>query len=193
MSVEKVWITVPVGKRENYLPGLLSGLEDFKDKIVFVNNDKQYRQFPGVHHVEDFGPINIYRWWNVGINYAQRNGAEYVAVLNDDLIFDNAFIPSIYKFLISGNLAIVDVLNSGNGGGSAWIMDLSYGLRLDERFQWWYGDTELFDRAINLGKFSKFTYNGFQHINPNGNLITNPMLQKLVDQDAELYRSINAR
>jgi hypothetical protein len=186
------WVTVPVGEREQYLPGLLAGLQDFKGRIVFVNNHRGYTRFDGVHHVEDFGPINIYRWWNVGINYAQRDGAEYVAVLNDDVEFDNGFIPSMLNHLIRHDLAIVDMDNSGNGGGAAWIMDLKYGMRLDERYRWWYGDTELFDRAKAQGRFGKFTYPGFGHLNPNGNLTTNPELMELVRQDTDLYRETYA-
>lgn len=190
-TLDNVWVTVPVGEREQYLPNLLAGLVDLRDRIVFVNNHTTYTKFPGVHHVEDFGPVNIYRWWNIGINYAQRNGAEYVAVLNDDLEFDNDFIRVFHTYLVGNNLAVADMHNSGNGGGAAWIMDLQYGLRLDERFQWWYGDTELFKRAMDMGKFGKFVYDRFRHLNPNGNLTEKPELMDLVRQDEELYRSMN--
>lgn len=190
-TLDKIWVTVPVGEREQYLPNLLMGLVDYHDGIVFVNNHRGYTKFPGVHHVEDFGPTNIYRWWNVGINYAQRHGAEYVAVLNDDLEFDIDFIRQFHTYLVGNNLVVADMHNSGNGGGAAWIMDLQYGLRLDERFQWWYGDTELFKRAINMGKFGKFVYDGFRHLDPNGNLTEKPELMDLVRQDEELYRSMN--
>ena len=191
-TLDNVWVTVPVGEREQYLPNLLMGLVDYCDRIVFVNNHREYTRFPGVHHVEDYGPTNIYRWWNVGINYAQRHGAEYVAVLNDDLEFDTDFIRQFYTYLVGNDLAIADMHNSGNGGGAAWIMDLQYGLLLDERFQWWYGDTELFKRAMDMGKFGKFVYDRFRHLNPNGNLTENPGLMELVKQDEALYRSMNA-
>jgi hypothetical protein len=187
-----VWVTIPVGAREHYLPGLLDGLRDFHDRIVFVNNHPEYKQILGTHHVEDFGETNIYRWWNLGINYAEQHGATHVAVLNDDLQFDEGFIPAMHEYLVINQLAIVDTGNSGNGGGAAWMMDLSYGLRLDERFRWWYGDTDLFDRARAMGKFGRFTYAGFTHHKPNGNLIEYPELQALVSEDAELYGRINA-
>jgi len=192
VTLDTTWVVVPVGEREQYLPRLLMGLVDFYDRIVFVNNHRGYKTYPGVHHVEDFGPRNIYRWWNVGINYAQRHGAEYVAVLNDDLEFDTDFIRQFHTYLVGNDLAIADMHNSGNGGGAAWIMDLRYGLRLDERFQWWYGDTELFKRAMDMGKFGKFVYDRFRHLNPNGNLTENPGLMELVKQDEALYRSMNA-
>ena len=191
-TLDNVWVTVPVGEREQYLPNLLMGLVDFYDRIVFVNNHRGYTTYPGVHHVEDYGPTNIYRWWNTGINYAQRHGAEYVAVLNDDLEFDTDFIRQFHTYLVGNGLAVADMHNSGNGGGSAWIMDLSYGMRLDERYRWWYGDTDLFKRAMDMGKFGKFVYERFRHLNPNGHLLEDPTLMDLVKEDEALFRSSNA-
>lgn len=190
--MDSIWIVVPVGKRHTYLPDLLNKLSPFYGKIVFINNKPDYSRYKGVHHVTDFGSPNIYRWWNTGIKYAEQHGAEYVAVLNDDITFDPYFIQTLHRFLVASDLAIVDVENSGNGGGAAWMMDLSYGLRLDERFQWWFGDTELFDRAKAMGKFQRLHVEGFHHMEPNGNLIAHPELQALVQQDEALYRSLNA-
>ena len=187
-----IWVTVPIGERHSYIPGLLAGMQDFLGRIVFVNNHRRYTTFPGVHHVEDFGPINIYRWWNVGINYAQRDGAEYVAVLNDDLEFDAGFLPAMHRFMVKHDLAIADLMNSGNGGGAAWMMDLRYGLRLDERYRWWYGDTDLFKRAAEMNKYAKFDYPGVTHLNPNGHLMADRQLQELVNADSELYRQLRA-
>ena len=186
----RIWVTVPIGQRENYIPGLLTGLQDFTDRIVFVNNHRGYTKFDGVHHVEDFGPVNIYRWWNTGINYAQRNGADYVAVLNDDLEFDAGFLPAMHAHLVKYGLSIVDLENSGNGGGAAWMMNLDCGLRLDERYRWWYGDTDLFVRAG--AKYGKFYYPNVVHHSPNGHLVETRHLQELAAEDAELFGRLRA-
>lgn len=190
--MDSIWIIVPVGERETYLPNLINKLSHFYGKIIFINNKLNYSRYQGVHHLPDFGPPNIYRWWNTGIKYAEQYGAQYVAILNDDLDFDPHFIQTLHRFLVANDLAIVDVENSGNGGGAAWMMNLSYGLRLDERFQWWFGDTELFDRAKAIGKFQRLHVDGFHHMEPNGNLIAYPELQTLVQQDEALYRSLHA-
>ena len=187
---ENVWIVVPVGKREKYLEGLLRSLEQYRGQIVFVNNKHGYTKYDGVHHLEDFGDINIYRWWNTGIHAAKEMGAKYVVVLNDDLKFDNNYVPSISKFLIDGDYAIVDTENSGNGGGAAWAMDLKYNLWLNQGFRWWYGDTEIFDRAKKLGKFAKYSYPNFSHIEPNGLMSKSPELLELIKSDEQLYREI---
>jgi hypothetical protein len=187
MTPDDVWIVIPVGEREKYLPNILNSLKDFRDRIVFVNNKEGYTRYPGVHHIEDFDDINIYRWWNKGIDFAQSKGAKYVAILNDDLEFDHTFIPSLFSFLIKNKLSIADTDRSNNGGGAAWMMDLSYNLRLDERFRWWYGDTELFDRAKKVHKFKKFVPGFFRHFHPDGNLHNNGVLQKISEEDRKLY------
>lgn len=188
---KEIWIVVASGDRTKYIESLINKLYLYCGQIVFVNTKPDYKKYPCVIHIEDFGPTNIYRWWNTGIDYAHKRGAKYVAVLNDDITFEPSFIETIYRYLAANELAIVDVENSGNAGGAAWMMDLSYGLRLDERFQWWFGDTELFDRAKAMGKFQRLNVEGFRHIEPNGNLAAHPHLQDLVQQDEALYRRIN--
>jgi hypothetical protein len=192
-KINDLWVVIPIGSREKYVPKILSSLNVFKDRIVFVNNVPGYKKFKGVHHLEDFGEINIYRWWNKGIDFAEKNGARYVAILNDDLEFDEEFLPSLFNFLVTNKLAIADTDKSDNGGGAAWMMDLYYGMRLDERFRWWYGDTELFDRAKNMNGFKRFIPENFKHFHPNGNLLENSKLQDLVIADRNLYESIGVK
>ena len=190
--MEFLWIIVPVGAREIYIENLLSKLSDFKNRIVFVNNYIGYTKFDSVHHIEDFNDVNIYRWWNKGILYAKSQGAKYVAVLNDDIDFDSSFIPQLFSHLIDRDMAIVDTDNTGNGGGAAWVMDLSYGLLLNEHFTWWYGDTEIFDRAKKLNKFARIkTSEHFVHYEPNNLMHENEILTNLSFADANYYNRLN--
>ena len=190
--MESLWIIVPVGSREIYLKNLIEKLDNFKNRIVFVNNHIGYTEFDSVHHLEDFGEINIYRWWNKGILYAKSRGAKYVAVLNDDIDFDSSFIPQLYSHLIDKKMAIVDADNTGNGGGAAWIIDLSYGLLLNDHFRWWYGDTEIFDRAKQINKFAKVKASGyFIHHEPNNLMHENESLASASFEDAIYYNRLN--
>jgi hypothetical protein len=70
------------------------------------------------------------------------------------------------------------------------MMDLKYGLRLDERYRWWYGDTDLFHRASP--RYGKFYYPNVVHHSPNGNLVENRYLQELAAEDAELFGRLRA-
>lgn len=185
---QSTWIVVPVGPREKYLRGLIDAVPDYEGRIVFVNNHEGYSRFDEVHHLEDFGSTNIYRWWNEGMDYADHNGARYAVVLNDDLDFDQEFVDSMVDELVSSEMAIVDCLGSGNNGGAAWATDLSYALRADERYRWWYGDTELFERANNFGKFKKISPKGkFKHLEPNELMFSDQALQDIAREDANKF------
>lgn len=189
--MSELWAVVTVGTRETYLSELLNSLSYCSGRVVFLNNKVGYTKYEGVHHVEDYGEVNIYRWWNNGLDYVVRNGGRYVLVLNDDLRFDSNYPKSIHEYTVQSNLALVDTHGTGNNGGTAWLLDTSYGYRLDERFRWWYGDTELFNRVSKDGKFERWTYSGYlEHCEPNGSLVKYPYLQQLVQQDEELYRSL---
>jgi len=189
-DLSNIWIVVAVGKREKYLENLLSKLIDYEGRIVFVNNYKQYKKFKNVHHIEDFEEINIYRWWNKGIDYAEKHGAKYVVVLNDDLDFDRNFVKNLYGKLRLYGHAIVDTTNSGNNGGAAWIMDLSYKLRLNESFRWWYGDTEIFNRAKKIKRFGRYTSKNFKHLEPSKQTKEDKKLLELIKQDENLYNKL---
>jgi hypothetical protein len=93
--LQNTWVVVPVGSRHKYLDQLVDILSDYKGRIVFVNNYSPYPVFDGVHHLEDFEEINIHRWWNRGIEFAKDNGAKYVAVINDDVVFDSSLISRL--------------------------------------------------------------------------------------------------
>jgi GT2 family glycosyltransferase len=185
-----IWIVVAVGEREKYLENLLSKLVDYEGRIVFVNNYKQYKKFKNVHHIEDFKDINIYRWWNKGIDYAEKNGAKYVVILNDDLDFDQNFVQNMYSKLKLYKYAIVDTANSGNGGGSAWMMDLAYGLRLNEEFKWWYGDTEIFNRARKMKSFGHYASKNFKHLEPDLQTKSNKKLLELIKKDEKTFNKL---
>ncbi len=49
----------------------------------------------GVNNIWDLDPVNIHRWWNRGIDVARTFGADYIAVLNDDVVLKNNPINKI--------------------------------------------------------------------------------------------------
>jgi hypothetical protein len=89
-------------------------------------------------------------------------------------------------------MAIVDADNTGNGGGAAWMIDLSYGLLLNDHFRWWYGDTEIFDRAKQIDKFAKVKASGhFVHHEPNNLMHENEDLKSISFEDAIYYNRLS--
>lgn len=188
--MDDVWIVVPVGKREKYLLNLLKKIHKYNGRIIFINNHKPYSKYYGVIHLEDFDEVNIYRWWNKGIDYAKEHGAKYVAILNDDLDFDENFIDYLFKFISNNNYYIVDISNAGNNGGAAWMLDVSSELRLNEEFRWWYGDTFIFEQAKKINKFARTSYNNFKHLEPNKQTNDNIEIKMLIGKDEKKYREL---
>lgn len=123
-------------------------------------------------------PPNLSRLWNRGIEWAayraRENGATRwdTLVLNDDFIAgphfverlqnalraDHAVVASPYVFG-SGNSERVDVYQrtgtlqgqTTKMAGFAFMIRGESGLRLDERFRWWYGDDDLAQQACAAG------------------------------------------
>jgi len=148
-----LWVTIPSAGRAT-LAGAINSTGIPRDRIVIVDTSGTV-QADGCHVVRDDGPINIQRWWNTGIDYAQVHGATHVAVLNDDVLLGQGALSTLLAKI--GPAAISSV---GGGGlfteaipewralnGACWLLDLATGLRADEGYHWWYGDDDLDWRA----------------------------------------------
>jgi hypothetical protein len=188
MSLNDVWVVIPIGTREQYLPNVINKLHKYHKRIVIVNNKPGYTKFDNVNHIEDFAGININRWWNNGIKYAEANGAKYVYIVNDDVDFPDDFVEKMYEFMIVSNLDVLDTENTGNGGGSSWMLRLDSGLRLDEDFNWYYGDTFLYEQADANGKAGRIFNKDFIHFEPDGHVDVSEEFQRLIEQDYITYK-----
>lgn len=184
--IERVWIVVPVGEREKYLSNLLSTLSEYKDRIIFINNSQGYSTFDGVHHIEDFGPINIHRWWNLGIQYAKEMGAKYVAVINDDIIFNPSIILEMVEKMSDG---VYEISSAMGNLGAFWIIDTNSEIRADENMRWWCGDGDIFRQAKISGKLLNYETEELIHLEHNKQTSQDPFLILLGQQDLKYYRS----
>jgi hypothetical protein len=188
VELNEIWVVIPIGSREQYLPNVIAKLHKYHGRIVIVNNKPGYTKFDNVNHIEDFAGININRWWNNGIKYAESNGAKYVYIVNDDVDFPDDFVEKMYQAMVDSNLDVLDTENTGNGGGSSWMLRLDSGLRLDEDFNWYYGDTSLYEQADANGKAGKIFNNDFIHFEPDGYVDVSEEFQRLIEQDYITYK-----
>lgn len=144
------WLVIPTGLRHHYLPAMVDNAGIPPDRIVIVAT-RGLEPPLDVTVLHDDGPVNIQRWWNTGIDYAERHGATHVAVFNDDLRITPDVIPAMRAELDSSGASICYV---GHGipvpalTGWAFMLNLTHGLRPDERYRWYYGDNDLHKRAI---------------------------------------------
>lgn len=192
-------MTIPTADRDT-LTAAIDSTGVPRERVVIVATADGV-DAPGCHVVEDFGEINIHRWWNTGIDYAQAHGATHVVVLNDDVIMDADTLPALLDALVGTGAAIA---SPGGGGldtdprrdrratmnGACWLLDLSTGLRPDEGYRWWYGDNDLDLRARRLsGVVSVGCY--FEHPHANELTESSPHLQALAAADAKRWALVD--
>ena len=186
-----VWVTVPTAGRDT-LTAAIDSTGVPRDRTVIVATAPDAIRPEGCHVVEDFGEINIHRWWNAGLDYAQAHGATHVLIINDDVLLDETTVPA----LLDGMEGRAAIGSPGAGGifegdlpewrvmnGACWLLDLATGLRADERYRWWYGDNDLDWRARTEhgGVASVRCY--FQHVHANELTAASPELMRITEDD----------
>jgi len=202
-SSEGLFMTVPTaGTRHDLLTNLVeeSGLP--RDRIVIVSTRSGIRVPEGCLVIEDFGSVNIHRWWNAGISAAVERGATAVAVSNDDVVIRPSTLPALYEALTGSGATIASPSRAGlrHGlhrrrlvpyspvlWGCLWMINTQAGLRPDARYSWWYGDNDLDIRARRdfSGIVSVDCY--FQHELPGEHTGVSDELRQLSEVDQRTY------
>lgn len=187
--MSNIWITIPSGKRRQYLNDIIKDSNIPKNQIVLVNT-VECEPTDGVHNIWDLDPPNIQRWWNLGIDIARANGAEYIAVLNDDLRLFHDPINKIVEGMKKDNAVLgYPYPHTGNGvtgvAGYCWVLDLKTNIRADESFRWYFGDDDIKLRALEIGKVI-YVEADVKHIHPLVSTNSNPHLIALTKID-KLY------
>lgn len=178
-----VWLTVPTrGDHPDLLEAFVatSGLP--RERVVVVRT-ADCDVPDGVVVVDDRGPVNVHRWWNVGLDVAEDGGAEFVAVLNDDVR-----IRSTSLILLAGALAVTDAVLawSAPSGITGWAyMVRPDAIRPDERFRWWFGDNDL---AMQAGEAYVGIDARIHHLAGNATTSADPELQRLAALDEPKFK-----
>lgn len=122
--------------------------------------------------------LNISRWWNVGINYALKQGdAEIILVLNDDVSLPEGWLESIVEAIRAGYTGASTDRAPGRNtiAGYAFGLDAKAKVRADEQLVWWYGDDDIQRQCEQLGgwgfipndgvgnKYGDSSYERFEH------------------------------
>lgn len=182
MNDLNLWLTIPTGNRRQYLANLIQNSGIPPEKIVIVHTVES-KPTPDVHNIWDLDEVNIHRWWNKGIDYATERGAEYVAVLNDDVKIYNKLVLTYLAFICKESKASMAVLADVPNSGHCFVLNVKDPIRPDERFRWWYGDNDLYIQAKTLNGLIAVPGLSIEHIEPNKLTSTNPELMKLTEQD----------
>lgn len=154
MNDGDLWLVIPTANRFKYLNQI------FKNSLISKKNIVLIRTVDGPIFDEVNNifirnkEINIHKWWNIGIDYAENHGAKLVAVLNDDVRISPGSLQAIAFEVLAQNAALgFPYPHSGRLAGYCWILNLSSKVRPDERFRWWYGDNDLQMQAQSTSKY----------------------------------------
>jgi hypothetical protein len=179
-------MTIPSGTRRQYLQDIIQDSNIPPEKIVIVHTVES-EPINGVNNIWDLEPVNIHRWWNKGIDVARTFGADYIAVLNDDLKLKNDPINKIANSMKELNAILGYPLPyTGAIAGYCWVLDIKSNIRADENLRWWYGDNDIQYKAAMQGEFI-YVPCEVEHIHPNELTSSNPDLIELTKADQRYF------
>lgn len=207
---------IPTHNRPNECRALFSQLRyqgvPSNNILVIDNSDVPDRiswglDMPVVYIDRDPAP-HIYKMWNEGIHRSLNwaRGFDFaVAILNDDVVLPNDFVGKTLSIMERHNPTIVfpnqfnhtsDIFNTQPGPtsldmrvtGYCFVMNGAHGLRLDERFKWWYGDDDLCWRARSEGRGTYLIQDlTVQHLYPSESTNSSPERSAQAGRDRELF------
>jgi hypothetical protein len=181
-----IWLTIPSGDRRQYLPDIIKESQIPLNKIVIVHTVES-EPIDGVNNIWDLEPVNIHRWWNRGIDMARESNADYIAVLNDDLILKNNPINKIANRM-HDTKSVIGYPVPNIGIGYCWVLDIKSNIRADENFKWWYGDNDIRMQATILGEVIYVPVE-VNHLHPNQLTSDNKDLMELTKADEILFKT----
>jgi GT2 family glycosyltransferase len=157
--IRNTYVTIPTaGNKAELLENIISNSGLPRRNFIIVSTKVGSEPPPGVVVIEDFDNPNIHRWWNSGIQCAEALGADFVAVLNDDLSINNQTIPLLVQAMKATNACVASRARIGQKPGlhknitlpyrekilgALWVLDVKSSVRPDLSYTWYYGDVEL--------------------------------------------------
>lgn len=98
--------------------------------------------------------LNISKWWNLGIKAARSKGAEYILILNDDVVLPDEWLKLIIQALDAGHSGASGQRPVGKISGYAFGLSAKDAILADEQLVWWYGDDDIQRQCELLGGFA---------------------------------------
>lgn len=204
------FVVIPVRDRHDMTANLIEQLEGYADIFVFDNDSDvpppdEWNAIPAKYET-------ISQMWNDGLHRAEEAAKAAghdewnVAILNNDLEVPPGFLRTLANGLrlrddfwiaypnwhgadIPEGNAVITSSNEGTGrtlSGWAFIVRGETGLRVDERFEWWYGDDDLQLQVESQGKQVVCVGVTCKHLEPNKSSQT-PEKQAIIAKDRERF------
>lgn len=193
-----VRVVVPTqGKRPGLLDELIRSSGLSAEVFFFVRTSPDGVIPKSAALADDFGPINIQRWWNAGLRLAGQANADYVVFANDDIQWTPATIPDLLNALrrTGATVATPGRLEKHfrkafplqwRLDGALWMMNTRHGFELDEDFRWWMGDRDMEARVRRFGRGVVTVPTNFTHTAGSATE-SRADLQQMLIADKELF------
>lgn len=164
----------------------------------------------GLQHI-DAHDMPLHRMWNDGLDRAAKAAAEMgapewnVAILNNDLEVPHNFLaglasglrrrndymlayPNVHGLDLPPNAVAITTLQGGGHdkrsiSGYAFMLRGEAGLRIDEQYEWWYGDTDIEWQIASRGGQVVCCPVDVTHLEPNKSTKESPERQAMADRD----------
>lgn len=179
----KYHVTIPTRFNRPTLMPLVAEAQQIA-RVVIVHTEPHHAPIRGTTAITS-DSNSIQAWWNAGLNACHGP----TLVLNDDVVATADDLLALFAALEDADLVYL----AGHRVGHATpLTGWCYGLhpdriRPDEAFQWWYGDDDLYKRAVRDGlKVEAVDVPGIRHERlPVA--FENPVHAAMVEQDAALF------
>jgi hypothetical protein len=120
---------------------------DFSGKIIFARFQNDYTNYDGVYNI-DINEFKNTKAWNEGVNYAKSQGATHVVIMNQV----TGINPHVLELAIQEN-PDVSVINISDGG--VFIINTAFDFQADERFNFWFEDNNILNKASESGSYAR--------------------------------------
>ncbi len=183
-----LWLCIPTDGRSFHLQDIArnSGIETQRRLLIRTDDGSEIPNYINLR-AKNRGEVNIQSWWNQGIDFCWSNNGRYLAILSDDVEIEAGQLQVMLNELIAEE-AILNRSKNSNGGfwGHAFILDLSSGIRADERFFWAWGDFDIMKQSRKLGRVIT-SATEVKHLTPNLRTAKSADLQALAKLDTKTY------
>jgi GT2 family glycosyltransferase len=206
--------TVPTRDRHADLADCLKAIGRQVDMVIVVDTGstppiKAEDYGPNVRVLyTDPEPVNLSRWWNLGAEVAASyaGGEPFdLAYVNDDAVVPDGWLEAVAAAMrehggaagcSAGDLISAPLVHREPGpvdvwlrlAGHAFVLRGEVGLRADERFRWWFGDSDLDMKARLSGGTVIVPGYPVEHRHPNEQMMARPELMAQTRRDETAFR-----
>lgn len=153
-------------------------------RVVLVHTEPDHPDVPDTVTVRS-DSRNIHTWWNLGLDTCTGPAL----ALNDDVEATAAALAALGAELDTADLVYLDQ-RPGPNPLTGWCFGLHPDrIRPDEAFQWWYGDDDLYRRAVRDGlTIRSVRSKDIRHVRPTAQHFEDPAMRAVVDRDRYTFR-----